>query len=455
MRCRSRRPSRRRRSSPTRRARSCARRPPPRSSPPSKTSSRTTSRPAPRLEPSPEPGAVEPTPSGSADPSDDPLGDAVETARQTRERLGCDDPAFQASLEEGLDAIEPESAIPAAIWRRLSASLLGEVRQEAGEWALEPGADLHDAVARAAEGTTIVLPAGTLELDETLVLLQGVTLKGAGRDATTIRSTAPDAAVIVATAGLVRLEDLTLELAGQQAASGLVAGPSASVSLVTVRVAGAVAAADGVGGAGVYLSAEGDEGSGRGTTLEVTDALFERNQWAGITVAGGHRVSIRSAVFAGNGEVGILFLDSASGSVSASTFTDNRVALAASGSATPTWLSNTISGGSVGMQLDADAVPVIDLRQGQRHQLGGGDLRRPLSRIDHRHGVRERPVRDRHLRHRHPDGGSEQLRARPRRILSPRAVPRLAARHESSPTMNESLYTAAERCHTRDLSDAR
>jgi hypothetical protein len=306
---------------------------------------------------SPEPGTVEPTPSVS----DDPLGDAVETARQTRERLGCDDPAFQASLEEGLDAIEPETAIPAAIWRRLSASLLGEVRQDAGEWALEPGADLHDAVARAAEGTTIVLSAGAVELEETLVLLQGVTLRGAGRDATTIRSSAPDAAVIVATAGLVRLEDLTLELAGEQAASGLVAGPSASVSLLMVRVAGAVAAADGVGGAGVYLSAEGDEGSGRGTTLEVTDALFERNQWAGITVAGGHRVSIRSAVFAGNGDVGILFLDSASGSVSASTFTDNGVALAASGSATPTWLSNTISGGSVGMQLDADAVPVIDL----------------------------------------------------------------------------------------------
>jgi len=50
----------------------------------------------------------------------------------------------------------------------------------------------------------------------------------------------------------------------------------------------------------------------------------------------------------GNGEVGILFMDSASGSVARSTATGNTIGLAATGSAKPTWLSNDVSGGAIG-----------------------------------------------------------------------------------------------------------
>jgi hypothetical protein len=243
---------------------------------------------------------------------------------------------------------------------RLSASILGTVRLDAGEWVLAEGDDIADALARAAGGTTIVLPPGTTAVDETLVLLEGVTLRGAGRDATTIRSTAADAALLVVTGGLVTLEGFALELTGAEPASGLIAGPSASISLSDVRIAGGTATTDGVGGAGIYLSAEGEEGSGRGTTLEITDSVFERNAWAGVAVAGGHRVSIESTSFTANGEVGILFLDSSSGSVEASTFSDNKVGVAATGTATPTLLGSTVSGGSVGVQVDASAAPIID-----------------------------------------------------------------------------------------------
>ncbi|WP_137844708.1 right-handed parallel beta-helix repeat-containing protein [Microbacterium sp. 2FI] len=308
-------------------------------------------------EPAVSPTATpEPAPTQSADT----LADAVEAARLRRDELGCDPEAFAATLEAGLAAVAPGTPIAEAIWRRASASILGTLRTEAGEWILTAEEDIRDAVARAAEGTTIVLPEGIIELDSTVVLLQGVTFRGAGRDATTIRSTAPEAALIVATASLVGLEDLTLELAGADPASGLVAGPSASVALKGVRVTGAKAGEAGLGGAGVYLSAEGDEGSGRGTTLEITASVFDRNGWAGVAVAGGHRVSIEESAFTGNGEVGILFLDSSSGSVSASTFADNTVGLAATGAATPTWLSSTVTGGSVGLQMDAAAAPIVD-----------------------------------------------------------------------------------------------
>jgi hypothetical protein len=290
---------------------------------------------------------------------DDALADAVTSARETRDRLGCEPDAFTAWLQDGLSSIKPEGAIASAVLGRLTASILGTARQDAGEWVLAEGDDLVDALARAAEGTTLVLPAGTVDVDQTVVLLQGVTLRGAGRDATTIRSSAADAALLVVTAGLIRLEDLTVELTGTQPASGLIAGPSASVAMTGVRIVGGTATGDGVGGAGVYLSAEGDEASGRGTTLEITDSLFERNAWAGVAVAGGHRVSIESSSFAGNGEAGILFLDTASGSVGGSSFTDNKVGVAATGSATPTLLGSTVSGGSVGVQVDASAAPVI------------------------------------------------------------------------------------------------
>ncbi|WP_206448238.1 right-handed parallel beta-helix repeat-containing protein [Agrococcus sp. KRD186] len=306
------------------------------------------------------PEAVEAAGATPAEPDGDPLGEAVETAIAERDLLGCNPSVFRSDIAAGLDEIEADGPLAAAVQRRVTASILGTGRTEPGEWMLAAGADLHDAVARAVEGTTIVLPAGTWELDETLVLLDGVLLRGAGRDATTLRSSAGEAAVVAATASLVRIESLTVEVVGDQPASAVVGGPNASIALTEVRLAGAVVGEAGEGGAGLLLSAPGDEASGGGTTLEVTDSLLEGNGWAGIAVSGGHRVSIVSTAFVGNGDAGMLFLDQSSGSVRSSTFIDNGVGIAATGSATPTWLGSSVSGGAVGLQLDASAMPVID-----------------------------------------------------------------------------------------------
>lgn len=291
----------------------------------------------------------------------DDLTTAVAAAQRTMDRMGCDPTAFTSDLRGGLAAIEPAGPIATAVWRRVSASVLGEAEQTATTHTLEPTDDLAAVIARAAPGSTIILPPGTTTVETTLVLLDGIHLRGQGRDSTTLESTAPDAAIIVATDGLVELTGLTLSLSGDVPASGLVAGPSASVVLDGVRIAGALGGGDdGTGGAGVHMSAEGDAGSGRGTTLEVTDSAFEDNAWAGIVVAGGHRVSIENVTVSGNGEVGVLFLDSASGSVSNSTVTDNPVGMAATGQSEPTWLSTTITGGEIGVQLDANATGVLE-----------------------------------------------------------------------------------------------
>jgi hypothetical protein len=324
-----------------------------------------------------------------ADGTEDPAADletAVAGAQRTVERLGCDPDEFETDVSAGLSAITPTGSVAAAVLRRVTASILGTVGQEGSERTLAPGDDLLTAVAEAAPGATLVLPEGTIELDETLVLLDGLQLRGQGPDSTVVVSTSPDAAVIVATEGLVGLHDLALRLEGSDPSSGVVAGPSASLVLSGILVTGATRGeADGSGGAGVFMSAEGEAGSGRGTTLEVTGSRFEQNSWAGIAVSGGHRVSIEDVTVDDNGEVGILFLDAASGSVARSRLTDNTIGLAATGSATPTWVATTVTGGAVGVQLDGSVEVVlqdIEVREAESAAvLVGGEVTGAISQV--------------------------------------------------------------------------
>lgn len=303
------------------------------------------------------PGA---TPDTGQSATGEGLSEAVASAERAMVRLGCDREAFNTTVQEGLAGIAPEGAVATAVWRRVSASLLGEVENEPAERALAEGESLADALATAAPGSTILLPAGTTVLTESVVLLEAVTIRGEGRDGSTLSSTAPQAAFLVATDGLVEFADLTLELEGDADSSGIVTGPSASLVLTGLRVTGANRGDGGAGGAGVQMSAEGEEGSGRGTTLEVSDCELTGNEWAGLVVAGGHRVSVVSATFSANGEVGALFLDAASGSIADSTFTDNGVGVAGTGRATPTLLRSTIAGGNIGLQLEGETVATVD-----------------------------------------------------------------------------------------------
>ncbi len=109
----------------------------------------------------------------------------------------------------------------------------------------------------------------------------------------------------------------------------------------------------------MQLSGSGSEGSGRGTTLEVTDSIFEQNSWAGISVGGGHRASIVGSEFTGNGQCGVCFFGMSTGSVEGSQFADNTVGLGATEAARPTWVGDTVIGGTVGVQLDGTAAPMV------------------------------------------------------------------------------------------------
>ncbi len=303
--------------------------------------------------------------SGSPQPSSgqtaqlDPLLEAVTTARDLMTQQKCLQTTFSDELKSGLETIQATGAIAKAVLGRISATLLGQAGQADETKAVWPTQDLAQAIDRAGAGATIELQAGTYRVSDSLVLLDGVTIKGVGRGKTILRSTAPDAAVVVATASTVEFDGLSLMLDSTVPASGILTGPDAQVVLSGVRISGAVSAS-GQGGAGVQMSAASNQPPSTRTTLQVTGSQFDHNAWAGIALSGGHRVSIETSSFSNNQQCGICFLDSSSGSVEKSTFTDNAVGVGITGSARPTLLSSTITGGSVGVQVAGAAAPILE-----------------------------------------------------------------------------------------------
>lgn len=293
----------------------------------------------------------------SGDPPPDDLATTVAAAREEVQRLGCPASVMDARLARGLAAVQATGPVATAVLARLTAALVAQPAAPT-PGPLRPGDDLANAVAAAAAGATIELGEGTFDVAVPLVALDAVTLRGAGRGRTILRSTAPDAAVLDLAAARVELRDLDLHLAGAAGSSGVVAGSEAALVLTRVGIRGARTGE--AGGAGVLLSATGNAPPGRRTTLEVTESEFADNEWAGIGVTGGHVVSVVSSTFTGNGACGVCFLDASGGSVSSSTLTGNQVGVGVTGNARPTLVDDTISGGTVGVQLEGTSAATLE-----------------------------------------------------------------------------------------------
>lgn len=315
-------------------------------------------------------GAPAPSPSGmrstapTASPTTSAHSDAdfqkeLTGAQQVLVSLGCDPARTRAALETGLGRLSPRGAVADAVLRQLTAGLTGRLAQEPKVRAVSPGEDLMTALAESAPGSTLELAAGEFRLSEPIVLLAGVVIRGAGRDRTSIVSSAGEAAVLALTDGRVELRDLTIRHEGKAAASAVLGGPAAALVVTASRLTGAVSDAGGQGGSGILMFGTGTEGSGRGTTVEVTDADLSGNQVAGLVLSGGHRASVAGSDFRDNGQCGICFLDASDGSVQGSTFTANGVGVAVTGSARPSLVDLTITGGQVGIQAGDTAAPVL------------------------------------------------------------------------------------------------
>lgn len=305
---------------------------------------------------------VQASPSSTASPS--PTGgsadiqDALEQVRQAVVDGHCAAEPMRAAVDEGIAAVEAQTPLAEAVRAKLVAGLDGRIPDQPVRLAVFPDDDLATAIAEAPAGSTLLLSEGEWTVDRPLVLINGITLIGKGRGATTLTSSADEAAVLIATGEPVGLESLTLARDVTVPGSGIVAGGGANLELSDVSIEGG-APGDTGGGAGVMLVG-GDEGAERVTTFEATNIVVRNNGWAGIAVTGAHRVSIELASFADNGECGICFLGSSDGSVSAATFTGNKVGVAVAERATPTLLDLTVDGGEVGVQAGDSSGPIVD-----------------------------------------------------------------------------------------------
>jgi len=293
-------------------------------------------------------------PNGDAD-----LQNALKVAQSQLRAGSCNLAKFRKELSTGLGKVKARGPVARAVLLRLTASMTGTAVAAATTVTVRPNQDLAKTVATLGAGSTVRLVAGRYRLRGSLVLLEGVTFSGAGRDRTSIVSTAAGSALVVLTNGRVELDDLSLRHGGRVASNLLTGGPSSSVVLTRARLADARKDRSGQGGNAVMMTANGSADAGRGTTLQVTGTDLSRNAAAGILLTGGHVASVRQSRFSDNGQCGVCFSGASAGAVRGSVFTGNAVGVAVLDTARPALLADTFSGGLVGVQVSGHGAPLI------------------------------------------------------------------------------------------------
>lgn len=157
---------------------------------------------------------------------------------------------------------------------------------------------IQRAIDAASYGDTIVVNPGIYE--ETLVLISGITIRGAGPTHTVIRSSYGYQPVVKAvSAGAVTIENLALERSASILESVVVDIQSSHITFRNCRIAG------------------GQEGGIRSvgvTTLLLDGCRIEDNAGYGLQVSGANQLDIRSCTLAGNGSIG-LYLQNTSATI--------------------------------------------------------------------------------------------------------------------------------------------
>lgn len=270
---------------------------------------------------------------------------------------GCAPGKFQTDLQAGLRRLTAGGPVARAVLLQLQADAAGSPPRTGP---LVPGDDIAAAVAAAPSGATVELSAGTFVLADTVALLRGVTLRGAGRDRTRLHAAAAGGALLVLTGEPVTIAHITVSRTGTAPGPVLSAAPVATLSLSGARVSGARADREGVGGVGILMSAGGGQtGRTRRTSLRITDTEVRDNAVAGVLVAGDHRAEIVRTVVARSGQCGVCFLGTSDGIVRASRLSDNDAGVVTGGDARPKIEGTTVTGGQVGIQAIERSAPEI------------------------------------------------------------------------------------------------
>ncbi len=295
-----------------------------------------------------------------------PAGLAVAVARYRKDVTGsdCGTSALRTSLVRALSELRGRKLIAASIASSLRSSLtraaeFGNEPQRTEEITVAPTDDLAAVVSSSVTGTRIVLAPGVHRVASPLVLIDGVTIVGAGRDRTRIVSRAEGVALIFLGSGTLQLEELALAHSGPAAASMIVVR-AGSYALRNVRVSGARRGPSGAGGNGLIVGASAPE-KGAGTrTMRIENSEFLDNDSSGITVGGDDAPLITRSVVRGSDVCGICYAGREGGVLHESRLTSNGVGVTVLSRARPVLQANTIAGNRIGVEVRDRARPRLE-----------------------------------------------------------------------------------------------
>ena len=248
--------------------------------------------------------------SGTGD--DTELRADLQQAQRERSRKKCDILVFRTDFAAGLEKVTADGPLARAVLLRLTASVTGEPPDPAEDRS-RPRRGPGPPGGGAGTGSTVTLRAGRYQFRQPLVLLAGITLKGAGRGRTTIssRAAAPWSWCSTTAAPSCATWPSRTPGAGPRRWSS---AARASIVLTDARLSGGFArkgSNDGQSGTGVLMTSRAGETTARGTTLQMTRSQVSDNTAAGVLLTGAHRASVRSSAFRGNGQCGLASPESA------------------------------------------------------------------------------------------------------------------------------------------------
>lgn len=279
------------------------------------------------------------------------------TAGRTAADLGCTGPAYRDLLAAELERLRPGTGVQRAVAGTFVSGLLG------GDDPSDPGAstfevatvdELQAAVAQAGTGSTIELAAGDYAIEESLVLLRGMTLVGAGRDATTITSTAGGAAIIVGTSDAATLRDVTV--VNEASNASVVAVTRGGLSVQDVVLEGGRRDTEGAGGFGLVLAPD--------TTLErgshrVVDTTLRDNDGGGILADGPITPAFTRLEVEATTGCAVCWIGASGGRLSGATITGGDTAVRVEGTASPAITDLTAEDATIGAIIIGTSTPTI------------------------------------------------------------------------------------------------
>lgn len=237
-----------------------------------------------------------------------------------------------------------------------------------------PDDDLPAILALLDTGSSVTLTEGTFELDATLFVPVGVTVRGAGAQSTLITSTAADAAMAVFGGASLAMSDLSITHTGSAPASVMLVFAS-SVDLDGVRLTGGVSGEEGIGGNGLLLTAadldeapgttEADEADSAGAgetpaSSVVVNSEISDNAAAGIAITSDLTPTFTNNIIARNDVCGICYFDTSGGSARGNTIEGNVIGIRTGDRSAPNISENELANSTLAaVVIDGTASPTV------------------------------------------------------------------------------------------------